>query len=473
MKFRKAFTFLSALVLLVSVVSVIPVGAAPVKQPGDSPFIREITTSLSTSLPSIGSRSDLAGVELPEIPKDVRATEGAGLAAGLQANTSHPKVGRSKSHEDEHNSDPLKAPRVRGSQIANENPGLFASFDGLNHRNQRLANGGNQFSLEPPDQGLCAGNGFVLESVNDVLRVFDTNGNPLTGVIDLNSFYGYPAQINRTTGEQGPFVTDPSCYYDADTQRWFHVVLTLDVDPVSGDFLGTNHVDIAVSTTPDPTKSWVAYFLPVQDDGTQGTPDHGCSFGPCIGDYPHIGADQYGFYVTTNEYSLFGPEFKSAQVYAFSKKALAANASTVTVVQFDTTASVNSKKGDQPGFTVWPAFSAAGKYNNGAGGTEFFLSSNAAEEANGVPGGDFSKEIVLWAMTNTRSLDSAHPDPHLRNHVLDSEVYGVPPKSEQKPGDFPLGQCINDTTMATPFGPGCWQILSYRRTRSRRGRIAS
>ena len=34
-----------------------------------------------------------------------------------------------------------------------------------------------------------------------------------------------------------------------------------------------------------------------------------------------------------------------------------------------------------------------------------------------------------------------------------------PPKSDQKPGDFPLGQCINDTTMPTIFGPGCWQLL--------------
>ena len=27
------------------------------------------------------------------------------------------------------------------------------------------------------------------------------------------------------------------------------------------------------------------------------------------------------------------------------------------------------------------------------------------------------------------------------------------------PGDFPLGQCVNDTTIPTPFGPGCWQLF--------------
>jgi hypothetical protein len=33
--------------------------------------------------------------------------------------------------------------------------------------------------------------------------------------------------------------------------------------------------------------------------------------------------DANGFFLTTNEYSFFGPEFNSAQIYAFSKRALA------------------------------------------------------------------------------------------------------------------------------------------------------
>ncbi|HSB00795.1 MAG TPA: hypothetical protein VLE49_09100, partial [Anaerolineales bacterium] len=453
MKLRRVSALLSTLVILVSMVGVLPAAAAPQTQSGPTPFIRQISSSTTTSFPSGSSGPDVNGVQLPEIPAEIREAEGARPQSGAN----HPLVGRSQSRENgsDHHSGPLTAPTVKSSKVVGSNPGLFNSFDGLNHRDQRLANGGNQFSIEPPDQGLCVGNGFVLESVNDVLRVFDTSGAPLTGVIDLNTFYGYAAQINRTTGEQGAFVTDPSCYYDPDTQRWFQVVLTLDVDPGTGDFLGSNHIDVAVSTSPSPVGSWVVYRLPVQDDGTDGTPDHGCSFGPCIGDYPHIGADKYGFYVTTNEYSLFGPEFKSAQIYAFSKSQLAANASTVTVVQFDTTDAVDSSQGLQPGFTVWPATSPASKYNTKNGGTEFFLSSNAGEEANGVPGGSFSKELIAWSLTNTKSLNTSSPNLTLSNDVMRSEVYGIPPKSDQKTGDFPLGQCINDTTIVTPFGTGC------------------
>jgi len=443
--------------MLVGLTGVMPAAAAPEQQEEDPPVIREISSELSTSLPAVTSRGDVFGVEVPEIRSEEREAEGAApQSVGVQ-----PFVNRSESHKDDDDDSPppLKAPRVKGSNVTDVNPELFVAFQGLNHRDQRLANNGNQYSVEPPDQGLCVGNGFVFETVNDVLRVYDSSGNPLTDVIDLNSFYGYEAAIIRPDGPFGPFVTDPSCYYDPDTGRWFHVVLTLDVDSETGDFTGKNHLDLAVSKTDDPTGDWKIYRIAAQDDGTDDTPDHGCSQGPCIGDYPHIGADQYGFYITTNEYSFFGPEYKSAQIYALSKEDLAANKSKVKVVQFSTRNRVHSKTGRQPGFTIWPATSPDSIYNTEAEGTEFFLSSNAAEEANAVPGGTFSDEIVVWALTNTQSLNSSKPDLDLSNKVLDSEVYGIPPLSQQKAGDIPLAQCINNKTLPTPFGKGCWQIL--------------
>ena len=451
MKVRKAFTLLSTFIILFSMIGVFP-AAADSHQAAASAFIRQISSSTITSFSKAGNvGADVSGVQAPEVAKEVRSAEAAGAQNNNapQNTTNHPLVGRSESRDDGGNNGnnsprgPLNVPQVRSSAVAGSNPGLFTSFNGLNLRDQRLANSGNQFTVEPPDQGLCAGNGFVMESVNDVLRVFDTSGNPLTGVIDLNTFYGYSAQFDRTSGLEGPFVTDPSCYYDSATQRWFQVVLTLDVDPTTGNFLGSNHIDVAVSASPDPTGSWVVYRLPVQDDGTDGTPNHGCSFGPCIGDYPHIGADKYGFYVTTNEYSLFGPEFKSAQIYAFSKSALAANSSSVAVVQFDTTGLVNSRNGAQPGFTVWPAIASGGQFNTRAGGTEFFLSSNAGEEASGVPGGTFSNELVTWAVTNTKSLDSSSPNLNLSNTVSSVETYGIPPQADQKVGNVPLADALN------------------------------
>src|SRR5207249_3707085 len=42
------------------------------------------------------------------------------------------------------------------SVVVNQNT---SGWEGLDHTDQRFAGGGNQFSLEPPDQGLCVGGG--------------------------------------------------------------------------------------------------------------------------------------------------------------------------------------------------------------------------------------------------------------------------------------------------------------------------
>jgi hypothetical protein len=310
---------------------------------------------------------------------------------------------------------PGRGASVNSGKKAKSNPQFNVGFEGLNFYQQRYSRGGNQFSVEPPDQGMCAGNGFVLEAVNDVLNIFNTSGqsvlpdNTATNIvagfsrnvnhaIDLNSFYGYAAAINRTTGVRGPFVTDPSCLYDAATQRWFVVVLTLDTT-AGGAFTGPNHLDLAVSQTADPTGVWNIYRIPVQDDGTQGTPNHNC-LGPCLGDYPHIGADANGFYITTNEFCFFGPcGFHAAQIYALPKTQLAAGAASVTLVQFDTAGDVNTASGVEPGFTVWPAQSPGTlSFNLNNGGTEFFLSSIAVFNLSGT-----ATQIVEWTLTNTSS----------------------------------------------------------------------
>jgi len=257
--------------------------------------IRQISSAGTTSITSTPLGKD--GLQAPEIN-----SASAGLGNAPVPQFKYGVVNRSGS------SFSAVSPSAQADAVATSSTALKISFNGINHRQQRLANNGNQFSLEPPDQGLCVGNGFILETINDALNVYDLKGNSLKGVTDLNTFYGYPPAINRTTGAFGQFVTDPSCYFDKPTQRWFHIVLTIEVDPKTGAFLGPNHLDIAVSQTSSPLGLFTIYRIPVQDDGTQGTPNHKCQglpptgLGPCLGDYPHLGADANGFYITTNEY---------------------------------------------------------------------------------------------------------------------------------------------------------------------------
>jgi hypothetical protein len=376
---------------------------------------------------------------------------------------------------------------INNAKKAKSNPQFNTGFEGLNFYQQRYARGGNQFSVEPPDQALCVGNGYVLEAVNDVLNIYNTAGasvlpdNTPTNIVagfprnvnhavDLNSFYGYPPAINRSTGIRGQFVTDPTCIYDAATQRFFVVVLTLEVVPTTGAFTTVNHLDLAVSATSNPTGSWNIYRIDVTGDGSPGNTGGPC---PCLGDYPHIGADANGIYLTTNAYPWCCNGFSGAQIYALSKAQLAAGAASVNMVHFDTSGLVNlpSDAGStQPGFTVWPAHSpGTGSYEAGNGGTEYFLSSNAGDEATnpvtGTGGPHTSNKLIVWSLTNTSSLNSATPSLTLSNKILTVGQYGVPPK-QQQPGSglppttsTPQGFCINDTMTSTVAGLGCWRLL--------------
>ena len=102
---------------------------------------------------------------------------------------------------------------------------------------------------------------------------------------------------------------------------------------------------------------------------------------------------------------------------------------------------------------MWPT---SGDFSGVAGGTEFFLSSNAAGEV----GSGSSSQIAVWALTHTRRLSLSHAAPRLQAQFVHVPRYVQPPSADQKPGPTPLRSCLNDRTMATPFGPGCWQYFS-------------
>ena len=140
-----------------------------------SAFAAATAVAVSTGtrqIPSGGTTTIRAGalgadeIQQPEIREGSDEDEGAG-----SFNRPRPGFKNGKFPKQ-----PLDAPVVTSSPVAASNPELALSFQGLNHRDQRLANGGNQFSLEPPDQALCVGNGYTVESTNSVIRVWSTAG---------------------------------------------------------------------------------------------------------------------------------------------------------------------------------------------------------------------------------------------------------------------------------------------------------
>ena len=325
---------------------------------------------------------------------------------------------------------PTTPPSVGGKQVSYGTAGA-TGFNALSHVDSRTASGGNQFSLEPPDQGICVGNGFVLETVNSVLAVYDRSGNIVAGPTAVNAFLGYPPAIDRTNVVFGPFVVDPRCYFDPDTQRWFHTNITLEQDPDSGALTGASHVDIAVSQSKDPTGAWTVFHLDTTN-GDGSLPNHaGC---PCFGDQPLIGFDGTGFYISTNEFSTLGPEFNGAQIYATSKWKLAAAADNLgapgVVVAFD-----GLPLAEGIAYSVQPADSVGG-YPGGNNGTEYFLS---ALQFGPAP---LDNRIAIWSLTGTNSLNGLHPHLKLQSHVMRSEVYGQPNPAEQRNGFLQLNTTL-------------------------------
>ena len=255
--------------------------------------------SLARRSPSV--RANLAGPENPLDPElyRVHSREGQELEGGDAI------------HEGER-----PAPHATVTQGVS-GIGGGTSFDALNHFDSRYNDGGNQFSGEPPDQGLCASTTREFEIVNSAVQVYTTSGHALIAGtpaipgtapvgLSLNEFFGVPTSFVRPDGPFGPFVFDVSCTFDRATQRWFVLADWLSLDPATGDFSGPGGFYIAVSRTPRPLGSFDVYSVDTTNNGTNGTPNHHCSSGFCFGDYPHMAIDRASLVVTTNEYDNLG-----------------------------------------------------------------------------------------------------------------------------------------------------------------------
>jgi hypothetical protein len=346
-----------------------------------------------------------------------RGSTGASSGAGLEV-APEPQVDALIPHTGS------GAIRIPASQVPQPAPAVLGALDaagfmGLSHADQRLAGtgsyAGTQFSLEPPDQMLCVGNGYVVEGVNNALRVHDLSGTALTDATAFSQFWGLTPEIIRSSPPvYGAFISDPKCYYDAATKRFFITELEMATNPSTGAFEAPSSVLIAVSTAGSPTGTWNLYALDTTDPTGAGC--------PCFGDQPLIGADANGFYVSTNEFSISGPNFNGAQVYAIDKAALAAG-QPANMVALNTGAIPTPDPGG-----IWYSVQPAATPPNGAfaPSTEYFLSALQFGPSN------FDNRIAVWALTGTNTLSSANPNVALTHAVLGSEVYGMPSASDQK-----------------------------------------
>jgi len=281
----------------------------------------------------------------------------------------------------------LKAPQATAA-AAFDTAHVLHNFNGSSSVDSMNANG---FDLEPPDQGLCVGGGVVVDIINLVIEVYRPNGTIISGPTNLNSFFGEPA---------AEFLSDPRCYFDPATNHFFATILAIDPTGTA------SHTDIAVLTS---NGSFVTIFHLDTTDLT----DPGC---PCFGDQPLFGIDQDNVYISNNEFSISGPEFNGAQVYAISKSQLVAGDPTPNFVHFG-----NLGIGGAIAASVEPAITV-----DTTAPAEYFLNSLD-------PFGTFDNRIGVWAMTHRNQVTSGGI-PTLSSTVIASEAYGFPPNAETPVG---------------------------------------
>jgi hypothetical protein len=269
---------------------------------------------------------------------------------------------------------------------ATSSPGV--NFNGVSSRDSQFTNYNAEF--EPPDQGLCEGNGFILEPVNSAYRIYRTTGKSIRGPFNINDLFNVGG---------AEFTSDPRCWFDPSTETWFATILFLSANGKRSSLL------IAVRHAPDPLGLWNEYSIDTTDEGR----GNGC---PCFGDQPRIGIDQTNLYVTADEFSIAGNQFFGSEMWAIDKADLVAGKPLTHFVRFT---------GLTPaaGGTVapMPALST-GKPN-----AEYMLGA--------LNSGQGSHQISVWAMTN-RGLVGKGGIPTLTSTVINSEAYANPPAALQK-----------------------------------------
>ncbi len=174
--------------------------------------------------------------------------------------------------------------------------------------------------IEPADQALCAGNGYVVEANNiGEMLIFNQNLHRQSGVIPFDTVMGL-------TGKGWSSGGDVSCLYDASNGgHWFFTEIVSASTEASGGpfsltgcFSGTAkacYEGIAVTKGNNPFGPYNVYFASADYNSAQP------GFPSLLNDFAKIATSRDAFLLFWDEFPLAGG-FNGAQEFAFNKNAL-------------------------------------------------------------------------------------------------------------------------------------------------------
>jgi hypothetical protein len=278
-------------------------------------------------------------------------------------------------------------------------PTVGPNFNGTSSRDSANTNFLQEF--EPPDQGLCVGNGFVVDMTNSAYTVYNTSGTRVAGPFNINDPFNEGAR---------EFTSDPRCYFDPKTNTWFATILFIN------DANDASTLDVAVNTSGDPRTLWTDYHIDTTD--ADAPPEFDC---PCFGDQPRLGIDSQNLYVTTDDFSILGPEFNGVSIYAIAKKDLVNEVDAPHFARFS-----GLDEGD--GF---PAFGVQPAITTGSSNAEFFMASLD-------PFFTGDNRLDVWAMQNRGAVAIGKAPTLSGPRTIVSEAYFLPPPADQKGSDSQL-----------------------------------
>jgi hypothetical protein len=337
--------------------------------------------------------------------------------------------------------------------------------------------------IEPPDQGLCAGSGDVVETNNiGEILVFNTALKRESAPISLDTIMGLNSRAWSSGG-------DPSCEFDSSNGgHWFFTEIVSGSPEVSGGaFTGcfaavanACYEGIAVSQGSSPFGPYNVYYLNADYNPKEpGYPN-------LLNDFAKIGVTRDAFLVFYDEFPLLGGGlggggFNGAQEFAFDKNALE-NGRSVTLANGAPNPNFNvaiENMGLLPtpdgtckktaGLDCWSAVipaqpADAGQYDNHYGGSGFMVSALDFESFFGNPSAGDDR-VAVWDWTGLSNLKSSGcrscSGVNFGGQVFTGQqpyygpenLFGVGNLAPQKAGPIPLGEECATPLVGAPSQP--------------------